>query len=289
MSVSWMGVILGVLALGILLAVLITAVAGWRALLATLAFGLAALVLLVFTVRFVAVSSHNRLAARPTIPATSSSDPDWRARVEKAIASARPTQAEFADETDDHPAPKPKTPSWVESPPGLVDGVYQMVVTVGPYKTWEECEKSLDEKLREGAAQYVETYAERDADLDPRAVANVNLPLDYVRKSVVKEIYPERIVSPTPAIGTMLQLKVLLGFDRETNARIQEAARSMVVAERIRWSGIGLAGVLLSLLVAYGYLKMDLATKGVYRGRLRFAALVMILGVCAAAVLAVVA
>lgn len=295
MTVAWAGVGLLALLLAICLviAVVIVAVAGWRALAATVLVGFAATVLLAVAVIFfrLEVSAENRGVAH----VASASDPDWRHRVEKAIAAVDTLKAEPKDARKDKDAankessPARKKPAWADAPAGLVDGAYQMVVTVGPYKTWEECERALDDKLREGVNQYIETYAEGEPDLDPRAVARVSLPMDYVRKSIVKELYCEQIVSRTPAIGSMLQLKVLLAFDRQANVQIQEAMRKVIVAERIRWSGVGLAGVLLTLLVVYAYLKTDLATQGVYRGRLRLAALLMILGVCAAAVLAVAA
>lgn len=294
MSVAWAGVGLLALLLAICLviAVAIVAVAGWRALATTILVGLAALVLLFVALLYVRTGAS--LGNRPAMHVATASDPDWHHRVEKAITAVGALKAEDKDTAKDknaakEPSPARKKPAWADAPAGLVDGAYQMVVTVGPYKTRQECERALDEKLREGVNQYIETYAEGEPDLDPRAVARVSLPMEYVRKNVVKEFYCEEIVSRTPAIGSMLQLKVLLAFDRQANAQIQEAVRKVIVAERIRWSGVGLAGVLLTLLVVYAYLKTDLATQGVYRGRLRLAAALMILGVCAAAVLAVAA
>ncbi len=291
MAVSVLGSgLIVLLALVIVAAIVIASVAGWRALLATTLLGIALVVVpLVVVVLYFGSSRESRGTGKLVPSAGAETDSEWRDRVEKAIAVVASAKTEPAAVASKPSSSARKKPAWADAPPGLADGVYQMVVTVGPYKTWEECERALDEKLREGVDQYVETYAERDPDLDPRAVAHVHLPTDYVRKSVVKDFYCEDILSRTPAIGSMIQMKVLLGFDRQANAAIQEAARNVVVAERIRWSGIGLAGVLLSLLVAYAYLKTDLATQGVYRGRLRFAAVVMILGVCAAAVLAVAA
>ena len=53
-------------------------------------------------------------------------------------------------------------------------------------------------------------------------------------------------------------------------------------------AGGGLAAVLWLLAVMYGYLRVDLKTGGAYRGRLRFAAVLAILGPVAAALLVVV-
>jgi len=218
------------------------------------------------------------------------------ATVPPATVAEKPLESDFDLEGDakaepesiakETPPAEPKRPSWVDETPGLVDGVYRSIVTVGPYKTLEECEGAVDEKLEEAVGRYVETYVEREPGLDARAAARVRLPLDEVHQSIVKDRYTETIVSRTPAVGSMIQLKLLLGFDRQANVRIQEAVRREVVGERIRWSGAALAGAMFLLLVAYGYLKTDLATQGAYRGRLRLAAATMILGVTVAAVLA---
>lgn len=288
------------LAVPLVVAAVIVALSGWRGLAKAILAGFTVLVLLAVVMLFSWRASTVE-SQRAPVASTSAPDPDWRHRVEKAIAKVEKVMAAVdslkaekeetkAKDGAKKPSPTaPKKPAWVDAPPGLADDAYQMVVTVGPYKTWQECERALDEKLHEGVNEYIETYAEREPDLDPRAVARVSLPRDYVRKSIVKELYCEEIVSRTPAIGSMLQLKVLLAFDRQANAEIQEAVRNVIVAERIRWGGVGLAGLLLALLVIYAYLKTDLATQGVYRGRLRLAAAVMILGVGAAAVLAVAA
>jgi len=166
-------------------------------------------------------------------------------------------------------------PSWVDAPAGLVNGVYQTVVTVGPYKTADECEQNLDQKLQEA----VEEYAARR--LGPEAASRIRLPPEYVRRRLIKHQWAETFLSPTPSIGSMVQLHVLLTFDREFTEQLDLAWKRVLVAERVRWAGIGLAGILALLAVAYGYLKVDLATRGMYRWRLRLAAAVMILGVVA--------
>lgn len=283
-SLTWAG--MGQLAILILLTIAIAAMAARGGVLRMVILGIVALVVLGFAARFFGEHVPQHLLVREQAAGTAEPGSDWRQRVEKAMAVVASAANEPVTTANHEPPPKPKSPPWADAPPGLVDGVYRMVVAVGPYKSWEECEGALDQKLREGVEQYVETFAEREPDLDPRTAARVHLPLDYVHNSIVKDFHCERIVSRTPAIGSMIQLKVLLGFDRQANVRIQEAARSVIVADRLRWSGLGLAGVLLSLLAAYAYLKTDLATHGAYRGRLRLAAIMTILGVCAAAVLA---
>jgi hypothetical protein len=102
------------------------------------------------------------------------------------------------------------------------------------------------------------------------------LPLDFLEEHVVKGQWEERAFSPALE-RDMYNLHVLMSFDREANTRLLETVRQTVVTERL----IGIAGLLiLSLLllsIIYGYLKVDLATGGSYRWRLRLVAGTMVL------------
>ena len=86
----------------------------------------------------------------------------------------------------------------------------------------------------------------------------------------------------------MVNLHVLLEFDHAVKERILEEHRRAAVGRRMWVLGVGLASLLAVLGVLYGYLRIDQSTAGAYRGRLRLAAAVAILGVVAAGVVAVV-
>lgn len=161
----------------------------------------------------------------------------------------------------DEPA-SPPPPDWVEHEPRLVDGVYQMSVSAGPYLTLEECESKLPEELHKAVAEYVK-------HLDVKARQRVQLPLDYIKEHLIQARFVERRRS---SVGPMVNLHVLLGFDRQAAELIREEGRRLMVQERIR--GLGVLGTLLLLALAavYGYLKVDLTTQGRYRWRLRLAA-----------------
>lgn len=210
---------------------------------------------------------------RPNIPASRSGvRPEGDAT---PLTEPDETPEEFMDATE--PSTSPQRPEWVDAPPGMFGSLYRMVVAAGPYKTREECERELDEKLQAG----VQEYAARR--LGETAASQIELPVEFVRSHVVKKVWQETIVSQTPSIGSMVQLHVLLGFDREAAGRIDEAWQQKMVARRMATTGVGLGAVLLLLLVAYLYLKADLATQGARRLRLRMAATAMILGVVAVA------
>lgn len=176
-------------------------------------------------------------------------------------------------------SPDPNRPKWVDASGQQVGGVYRTTAAVGPYTTRAECERELPRELRAAVDEYVEIY------LGPNAVHRVELPLDYVREKIVEEEWLETrqvTVSPTKQVP-MVRLHVLLGFDREVNGRLDQAWRRAVVHGKL-WA-LGTAGsvALLVLSTFWGYLKTDLATRGAYRGRLRFAtglavALVLLIG-----------
>ena len=83
----------------------------------------------------------------------------------------------------------------------------------------------------------------------------------------------------------MTRLYVLLQFDRKVKSRIIDECQRSVVAGRLWMAGGGMAAILWLLAVMYGYLRIDLKTGGTYRGRLRFAAALAILGPVAATLL----
>jgi hypothetical protein len=168
-------------------------------------------------------------------------------------------------------------PEWVEAAPHKVDGAYRVAIKVGPYKTRIECDRELPDKLREAVDEYVTTYLGR------RAYGRLFFPRGSIDRMLVKEEWEEPtqvLITPKekpPEYVPMVTLHVLLEFDREVNALIQQQWDRMIVEERLVGVG-GLAAVVLLLLSGvYGYLKIDLATKGKYRGWLRIAAAALIL------------
>ena len=106
-------------------------------------------------------------------------------------------------------------------------------------------------------------------------------PLDYIEEHLVKEEWQQ---TKRFSVGPMIQLHVLLEFDREVNAHLTEEWNRAIVAERL--AGVGALAVvgLLLLSTVYAYLRTDLASGGAYRGRLRLAAGAAILAVISAAV-----
>lgn len=209
-----------------------------------------------FSIHLARSAAVSRLASQPLLP---------------------PTPAVTKDAAKPADAPAKTRPAWVNAKPRLVDDVYQMSIDIGPYTTRAECDTKLPEALQEAFGHYVEVCLG-----DPVTDAT-GLPPDELRQQLVKAQWEE---TRPYSVGPMVHLHVLLEFDRKFKDRVLEEHRQAVIAGRLQavaaWTAIGL--VLLTVL--FGYLKIDLATGGAYRGRLRLAAAAAILGLVAVAVVA---
>ncbi|MEN6406296.1 MAG: hypothetical protein ABFC77_07485 [Thermoguttaceae bacterium] len=166
-------------------------------------------------------------------------------------------------------------PAWVETPPGVVDGAYQMTVRVGPYATPAECEVALPDALQKAAARYLATC------WSDGPTGKAALSVDVLNRLVQDRWLETRQYS----VGPMVQLHALLRIDRKLKDVLLEEHRQAIVSLRFRTWAVGSIAVLGLLGVALGYLKADLATGGRYRTRLRWAAagviLVLVLAVMA--------
>jgi len=196
-----------------------------------------------------------------------------------AIALAEPDSAPKTDEAA--PAEEKSTPTgdrppwagWEEYALHKVGAACRMLVRVGPYSTRLECDQELPNKLQAAVGEYAAVY------LEPKAQDQLQLPVDYVRSNIVQDDWEEVkdvVISTTGQIPEksvpMVQLAVLLEFDRADNARIREEWDKAVVADRLFGVGALTAIVLVLLAGVYGYMELDLVTGGAYRRRLRLAA-----------------
>lgn len=185
----------------------------------------------------------------------------------KAVVT-EPEKAELpaAADTSDLPA-RPDRPEWVEAEAGKNEhGNYQMPIWVGPYSTRSECDAKLPEQLQSKVDEYVDQYLET---FGPGARGRVRMGLAYIQEHIVKDEYEEW---KDYSVGRMLKLHVLLQFDRQVNELIRDRWNQTIIARRLWGLGAVSAAVLLLLSTIYAYLRIDLATEGRYRGRLRLTA-----------------
>lgn len=165
-------------------------------------------------------------------------------------------------------------PEWVGAPPRRTPEGYQVSVATDPFATPLECQRQLPEVLRRAVDQYVALYLGDEA-----LAARIELPAEFILRQVVKAQWEESYES---SVGPMVRWHALLLFDKQLNAQIDEAYHRCLVQYRVLRLGVLLAGVLALLAAAWAYLRLDLATGGRYRWRLRLAAGAAILGVIAA-------
>jgi hypothetical protein len=185
-----------------------------------------------------------------------------------ASETARLDAAEADSLSPAAPAATAPRPVWIEAVPHREGGDYQVPIVVGPYTTREECDKKLPDEL----LRAVDAYAAQL--LGSRAAGRVQLPLDYLQGSLIRDTWEERRVFPlSPSLHRpMVQLHVLVGFDAKAAEKIRNAWKQIVVEERVyRLAAVGIV-LLLSLTIAWAYLRLDLSTAGRYRWRLRLAA-----------------
>jgi hypothetical protein len=201
----------------------------------------------------------------------------------KAIDEQDQAEAPVAAPVATKPAPReePKPvraaaaadrPEWVDATSGVKDGAYQTTVSVGPYTTRAECDAKLPEELQRALDRYVVASYGRES------AGRVRL-TDDIQKQLVKtqwEEHREFDLSPTLRVP-MVQLHVLLRFDRPIVSRIHELWRQVEILHRVaNLAALGVI-VLLVLFVLWSYLRLDLSTAGRYRWRLRFAAALLLL------------
>jgi hypothetical protein len=168
-------------------------------------------------------------------------------------------------------------PAWVDAHAKLVESVYSISVSSGPFVSVPECQHELDRQIKLEADHYIDEY------LGERASQLVKIPLSYLKRHVKKSEYGEIVVSES--VGPMHQIHALLEFDEQARADFQRQWHDAIVTDRLWYTGSGAALVLALLGTFYGYLRLDLRTGGSNKGRLQLAATLVALIVAAGALL----
>ena len=165
-------------------------------------------------------------------------------------------------------------PAWIDQTPGLEHAVYRLPVKSGLYSTQEECRQALAVAVAQAVAQYGKTYL---ADVDshgPVRSCTICRPIlaakrhrgdRCMRKPSRRR--SDRCSSCTPCWNS--------ATTPAPNCARPGGRR--LIPRRVRWApvrlrrGAGVVGVLLAAL------RLDLASGGKHRGRLRWATALMIL------------
>ena len=218
-------------------------------------------------------------AASPSLPFYKTEAPGRRPLLVEAetpdtvlTTTAQPQSAHDSSTSNGAANGHGRLPEWVTAGQQRVGDVYHMPITIGPYTTRQECDVEQRNLLREAVDRYV------NISIGDGASDYVNLQLPYIYQNIVRADVEEHRPS---SVGPMLYVHNLLEFDRAVNDHIQVVYRQALVAERLKYAGIGTAGLFGLLATVFGYLKLDTLSRGYYTGRLRLAAAAAILGIVA--------
>lgn len=204
------------------------------------------------------------------------------AETETRIASPRPAARPIGPRKT---APERSTrPDWVGEPPRRVGDAYQVSLDVDPYTTIEESDSALPAKINAAVDDYVGQL------IGLQARGRIRLPMEYIDEHVKRDDWQEwRKHAMGPVTVDMVHRHVLLRFDNAVNDHIRQMWKRSIVNERVAGAAALGGGVLALVAMIYGYLRLDLATRGAYRRRIRWtaaaAALLAMLVVAAAAVI----
>ena len=180
-------------------------------------------------------------------------------------------------------------PDWLNVPPGSTgfefagaaadDDVQFVLAESTPWATESECQRDLDESLREATNDYINKYLN-----SPRAAMLLRYSIDDIRAHLVKATFEERLFLERHGFSSR-KAHALLGFDNVFRVDLDQRWSQIVAVVRLMQTGLG-AGVVLALLGSmFGYFRFDTATRGYYTGRLQFAAAAAILVIAAVGVL----
>jgi hypothetical protein len=145
---------------------------------------------------------------------------------------------------------KEERPAWVEQPPQLKGSAEHFVsVASDPVKTDLEASEALAKEIREAVDNYINDQIGRSD-----AARRIHLSPDVASQLVV-ERYAEDLQFADNAIGPMKQVHARLVFTPQFRAEIVERWKEHVVNARLLRTGLGATGVLLVLVMMFGFLK----------------------------------
>ena len=171
--------------------------------------------------------------------------------------------------TSPRTAAKPRAPA--NNLASQSEVVYEETVTAYG-KDATDSQAALDDELQLALARYME------GRFGPEAADQIEIPADDLRKCVALE--PKETVE-LKGLGPMVRTTGVVRFNKAFQARIDQEWAKVHLSEKFWYLGGGLGAVMLLLAVGYGYLKIDLATHGAYRWRLRLAAIAIVVGIAA--------
>ncbi len=160
-------------------------------------------------------------------------------------------------------------PAWFERPAGHDGETFETVIQSGPHARLMDCQIELDRQL------VLETQRYMAEELNLGESHLVHLSSSDLRGRVVADEFVTAKMhdfGPLSDEQKMYQVFQLVQFDAATNGFLKQLEQKAVVENRLWYAGSLLGAAILALTTVFSYIKVDNATGGKYRSRLRLAA-----------------
>lgn len=186
-------------------------------------------------------------------------------KVADETAAADPDEDLFGgdDESEPAKAAPPAKPAWLDAPPQQVGNVYRRVLSAGPYATHDECHADMRQQIERATLDYV---AEQSGLQAADSLAELGVAPGYLLTNCVSDQYYE----PRDMSGgyRMWTQYVQLEFDAASTDYLIAQNRAALRGNRVTNVALAGGGVLGTLALVLGLLRLDTATKGYYTKRL---------------------
>lgn len=218
-------------------------------------------------------------------PSQEPSPPDSRTQIAENVPTAV-QQVQLAESpatvgipvlpSEQAATPTPALPEWVSQAPNISDGVTYMTVTSGQFSTIEEAEADALEKAAVTLTDYLH-------QTDPET-AGWSVPMALARKYAIHDRAVETIRRDFgPITAAMHRLHLQVELSSSVREKLKEPWQASMVEHRLVTLAAMIGLITLFLGTTASYFRLDTATHGQYRGRLKVAAASMAVAGTAAA------
>lgn len=226
--------------------------------------------------------SHAAVPPAAAPPAVPTPAPAAAPRSQGNAEEARPDPATAAQINSSNLAAPMKygdtasRPDWVKQRSGiLTDGTVYSVVSVGPYAYFDECLARSTFQLDEAISNHLGSIRDRGLRLP-----TFGLP-QQLRDEAIAEYYLEQ---RDHSFGEMVTLHTRLDFTPTFYEKIRAWQAEELADTRLIFTALSAAIVVGFVAIAYGYFRLDTATRGYYTWRLRAATGLLVAGLAIAAI-----
>ena len=182
-------------------------------------------------------------------------------------------------EGDDKTPPRQESnglPEWTSANPVRQGKLHTETVASDHFDTEPEALKDLDRAIQEATGKYIDYCLAHDG-----ASRHVGFSTKEIKSRWLKTEEP-LVKHDTLSVGEMVKAYAQLEFTPEFRSTISHKWEDFVAKSRLWQVGLAGGGLLLVLVVMFGYFSLDTATRGFYKGRLQFLMAIAILALIGA-------